>query len=173
MIGIAQNGSVMRVFSKKLDTPLGEIFVVSDEQHLLSLDFIDQRPMPAAQEEFSNPKTIPQEFLLWFHHLPWDHKMESGNVLWDEMVYKYYEGVDQVREMQRIWDQMEPFVDVERFNHVKTFLVIQEKEAVWWRDACVLYFQTFSKRPIPAGLEEPEDSLEYYMSINPRYVPGI
>jgi len=128
---------------------------------------------PPVQEEFSNPKTIPQEFLLWFHHLPWDHKMESGNVLWDEMVYKYYEGVDQVREMQRIWDQMEPFVDVERFNHVKTFLVIQEKEAVWWRDACVLYFQTFSKRPIPAGLEEPEHSLEYYMSLNPRYVPGI
>jgi O-6-methylguanine DNA methyltransferase len=67
MIGIAQNGSVMRVFSKKLDTPLGEIFVVSDEQHLLSLDFIDQRPMPAAQEEFSNPIfSIEKELKAYF-----------------------------------------------------------------------------------------------------------
>ena len=128
---------------------------------------------PPVQEKFSNLETIPQEFLLWFHHLPWDYKMASGNVLWDEMVYKYYEGVDKVREMQRIWDKMEPLVDAERFNHVKTFLVIQEKEAVWWRDACVLYFQTFSRRPIPAGLEKPEHSLEYYMGLNPRYVPGI
>src|SRR5690606_7558371 len=110
---------------------------------------------------------------LWFHHLPWDYRMASGNILWDGMVYKYYEGVDQVREMQRIWNQMEPFVDAERFEHVQTFLMIQEKEAVWWRDACVLYFQTFSKRPIPAGLEEPRHSLEYYMGLNPRYVPGI
>lgn len=128
---------------------------------------------PPIQEKFSNPKTIPQEFLLWFHHLPWDYRMASGNILWDEMVYTYYEGVDQVREMQRIWNQMEPFVDAERFEHVQTFLMIQEKEAVWWRDACVLYFQTFSKRPIPAGLEEPRHSLEYYMGLNPRYVPGI
>lgn len=128
---------------------------------------------PPVQKMFNDLETIPEEFLLWFHHVPWDYKMNSGNILWDELCYKYYEGVDMVRNMQKTWDKMEQFVDAPRFNHVKTFLAIQEKEAVWWRDACVLYFQTFSKRPIPAGLEKPEHSLEYYMELDPKYVPGI
>lgn len=128
---------------------------------------------PPVQQKFENVETCPEKFLLWFHHLPWDYKMKSGNTLWDELCYKYYEGVDQVREMRKTWDSMEKYVDAERFNHVKTFLGIQEKEAVWWRDACVLYFQTFSKRPIPAGLEKPEQTLEYYMKLDPKFVPGI
>lgn len=128
---------------------------------------------PPVQKMFNDLETIPEEFLLWFHHLPWDYKMKSGNTLWEELCYKYYEGVEMVRDMQKTWDQMEKYVDAPRFNHVKTFLVIQEKEAVWWRDACVLYFQTYSKRPIPEGLEKPKHSLEYYMQLEHRYVPGI
>lgn len=128
---------------------------------------------PPVEKQFADPATTPEKFLLWFHHLPWDYPMKSGNILWDEMVYKYYEGVEQVREMQGTWDKMEHLVDTERFKHVKTFLMIQEKEAVWWRDACVLYFQTFSGRAIPDGLEKPKHSLEYYKNLNPRYVPGI
>lgn len=128
---------------------------------------------PPVQKMFDNLETCPEEFLLWFHHLPWDYKMKSGNILWDELCFKYYEGVDMVRDMQKTWDKMEKFVDAERFGHVKTFLAIQEKEAVWWRDACVLYFQTFSKRPIPEGLEKPQHSLEYYMQLDPKFVPGI
>ncbi len=52
------------------------------------------------------------------------------------------------------------------------FLEIQEKEAVWWRNACVLYFQTFSKMPIPAGLEKPDKTLEYYESLKFPNAPG-
>lgn len=128
---------------------------------------------PPVEKQFADPATTPEKFLLWFHHLPWDYPMRSGNVLWDEMVYKYYKGVEQVRGMRSTWDKMEHLVDAERFKHVKTFLMIQEKEAVWWRDACVLYFQTFSGRAIPDGLEKPKHSLEYYKNLNPRYVPGI
>ncbi len=128
---------------------------------------------PPVRQMFNNPETCPEEFLLWFHHLPWDYEMKSGNILWDELCFKYYEGVEMVRDMQKTWDKMEKYVDAPRFNHVKTFLAIQEKEAVWWRDACVLYFQTFSKRPIPEGLEKPKHSLEYYMQLKHQYVPGI
>jgi alpha-glucuronidase len=52
-------------------------------------------------------------------------------------------------------------------------LTIQEKEAVLWRNSCLLYFQTFSHRPIPEGLEKPEHSLEYYMKLSFPYAPGI
>jgi len=55
----------------------------------------------------------------------------------------------------------------------RAFLKIQEQEARWWRDASVLYFQTFSKRPIPPEYEKPEHDLDYYMKIDKRYVPGI
>lgn len=128
---------------------------------------------PPVRDIFNDLEKIPEEFLLWFHHLPWDYKMKSGNTLWDELCYKYYEGVEMVRDMQKTWDSLEKYVDGPRFNHVKTFLAIQEKEAVWWRDACVLYFQTYSKRPIPEGLEKPKHSLEYYMQLEHQYVPGI
>ena len=128
---------------------------------------------PPVRDIFNDVDQIPEEFLLWFHHLPWDYKMKSGNTLWDELCYKYYEGVEMVRDMQKTWDALEKYVDAPRFDHIKTFLAIQEKEAVWWRDACVLYFQTYSKRPIPEGLEKPEHSLEYYMQLEHQYVPGI
>ena len=128
---------------------------------------------PPVQQKFESLRTCPDKYLLWFHHLPWDYKMDSGRTLWDELCYKYYGGVDKVREMQKTWDSIEGYVDQERFNHVKTFLKIQEKEAIWWRDACVLYFQTFSNRDIPKGLEKPDHDLEYYMSLDPKYVPGI
>jgi alpha-glucuronidase len=74
--------------------------------------------------------------------------------------------------MQQTWNAQAGQVDPERFEQVKTFLAIQAKEARWWRNACVLYFQTFAKQPIPAGLEPPDHTLEYYISLNPRFVPG-
>ena len=67
---------------------------------------------------------------------------------------------------------LEGRVDPERYEQVRAFLAIQEKEARWWRDACVLYFQTFSGRPIPEGYERPEHDLAYYEAITKRYVPG-
>ncbi len=81
--------------------------------------------------------------------------MKNGRSLWDNLCYAYQEGVDQVRYVQRIWDGLEQKVDAERFEDVQAKLKIQAKDAVWWRDACLLYFQTYSKMPIPPTLEQP------------------
>ena len=75
--------------------------------------------------------------------------------------------------MQATWKSLEGRLDAERYEQVRAFLAIQEKEARWWRDACVLYFQTFSGQPIPEGHERPEHDLAYYRAITKRYVPGI
>jgi alpha-glucuronidase len=99
--------------------------------------------------------------------------MESGRILWDELALRYQRGVDSVRQMQRTWDALEGSVDPDRFRHIKSYLEIQESDAEWWRDAVLLYFQTFSKRPVPAGVEKPEHTLEYYMQLDPKFVPGI
>ena len=125
---------------------------------------VNQYAKPLA-EILENLNTCPQKDLLWFHHLPWDYKMPSGKILWDELIAYYYKGVDEVRGMRKLWDSMEGKIDVERFNHVKQLLKVQEDEAIWWRDGCVLYFQTFSKRPIPSQYEHPQHTLEYYKRI--------
>ncbi|MGI8634080.1 MAG: hypothetical protein ACR2KZ_01625, partial [Segetibacter sp.] len=102
---------------------------------------------PELRKKYEDINTCPEEFLLWFHHISWKHKMKSGRTLWDEMCYKYYAGVDTVRLMQKEWNSLQKLADQQRFNQVKMLLAIQEKEAVWWRNSCLLYFQTFSKMP--------------------------
>ncbi|MBN1201992.1 MAG: alpha-glucuronidase [Anaerolineae bacterium] len=125
------------------------------------------------REQLSSRDTCPEELLLWVHHIPWQYTMKSGRTLWDELCFKYNSGVESVRHMQQTWDSLAEFVDVARFEHVKGLLEIQEKEARWWRDACLLYFQTFSKLPIPPEYEQPAESLKYYQALTHYYVPGI
>lgn len=128
---------------------------------------------PPVAKAYGSLKNCPEKYLLWFHHVPWDYKVNSGRTLWNELCYRYSGGIDSVHQMQQTWNNMESMVDAERFEHVKSFLTIQEKEARWWRDACLLYFQTFSKQPIPQDLEKPAHTLEYYMQLDPQFVPGI
>lgn len=117
------------------------------------------------REIFGSLERCPEKYLLWFHHVPWDYRMRSGRTLWEELVDHYYQGVETVRRWQSLWKSLRAFVDPERFEQIATLLRIQEKEAVWWRDACVLYFQTFSRRPIPAGYEQPAHTLDYYIEL--------
>ena len=63
-------------------------------------------------------------------------------------------------------------MDPETFNHVAALLDIQERDACWWRDACLLYFQQFSQQPIPAQYQQPAHTLEYYKSLKFPYAPG-
>ncbi|MCC9136685.1 alpha-glucuronidase family glycosyl hydrolase [Pontibacter silvestris] len=128
---------------------------------------------PPVQKQFRVIKKCPEKYLLWFHHVKWNRKMDSGRILWDELCHRYSGGVDSVRQMQQTWNTVQGLIDQERFDQVQSFLKIQEKEAKWWRDACLLYFQTFSKRPIPQDLEKPAESLDYYMQLDPQFVPGI
>jgi alpha-glucuronidase len=121
---------------------------------------------------YADPKKTPENLLLWFHHVPWDRKMASGRTLWDELVLHYARGVDEVGRMRRTWDAQRDRVDAERFAQVAAFLAIQEQEAQWWRDACIAYFQSISKRPLPAGVPAPAHPLEYYKSQKFPYAPG-
>jgi alpha-glucuronidase len=124
------------------------------------------------QEQFNDINKCPDEYLLWFHHAAWDHKMHSGRTLWNELCYKYYTGVDSVRSFIRQWNSLEKFIDQDRFTQVQQLLNIQLNDAIWWRNACLLYFQTFSRMPIPANYEQPDKSLGYYKSIRILFAPG-
>lgn len=125
------------------------------------------------RELWGDRTTCPETLLLWFHHVPWQHRMASGRTLWEELCVRYAAGVEAVRGMQRTWVELEPYVDAARFEHVRALLDVQEKEAIWWRDACVLYFQTFSKMPLPSGYETPAHDLDFYLRVKHFHVPGI
>lgn len=111
-------------------------------------------------KQYDKIDTCPEEYLLWFHHVPWSHRMKSGRSLWDELCHHYDNGVRQVRDFQKIWDAAEKYIDAERFHEVQSKLKIQARDAVWWKDACLLYFQEFSGMPIPYEIERPIHELK-------------
>ena len=120
---------------------------------------------PPVRDRYANRKTVPDSLLLFFHHVRWDEKLSTGRTLWDELATRYNAGVDSVGSMQKAWNSVESSIDEQRFHAVKDFLAIQEKEARWWRDAALTYFQTFSHRPIPKTFEQPAHPLAYYQQI--------
>lgn len=122
----------------------------------------------ALAKQYNNVATCPEKYLLWFHHVPWTHPMKSGRTLWEELCYRYDHGVQQVREFQKIWDKAENLIDAERFKDVQSRLKIQMRDAIWWKDACLLYFQEFSKQPIPADIERPVHELNDLKQIQLR-----
>ena len=120
---------------------------------------VDQYHEPLASM-YNSLETCPEELLLWFHHIPWDHRMSTGRSFWDEMCVRYDRGIKKVRGYQAVWEDMKPYVDKARWEAVKAKLAIQESDARWWRDACVQYFGEFSGMPVPDYVEQPERPLE-------------
>jgi alpha-glucuronidase len=120
-------------------------------------------------DRFASLDTCPEKLLLWFHHVPWDYRMRSGKTMWEELALHYQRGVHWTRLAQRRWNSLGRFIDPERHEEVKKKLAIQARDAVWWRDAVLSYFQTFSKRPLPAGVEKPQKTLDEYKATSLRW----
>lgn len=122
-------------------------------------DAVSQYPDSLAAV-FNSIDSCPDEFLLWFHHVPWKHEMKSGRTMWDELCLHYQRGVDAARGFRDTWKDMSPYVDAERHAAVAHRFDIQASDAVWWKDACLEYFRTFSHMKYPAGVEKPRFSLK-------------
>jgi len=127
---------------------------------------VSQYHEPLASQ-FNDLKTCPEIYLLWFHHLPWDYEVKNGRILWDELCYHYDEGLQQVREFQKVWDRLKPYVDEQRFTGVQSKLRRHCRDAQIWKDGCLLYFQQFSRRPIPFEIERPIYDLNELENMDP------
>jgi len=123
-------------------------------------------------DRFANLETVPHEYLLWFHRLPWDYQMRSGKTLWRELIAHYDHGVAEVEAMRASWSSLERFVDPGRFAKTTRLLDVQLREARWWRDACIAYFMRQSGQELPGGVRPPAESLEYYQSLQFPFAPG-
>lgn len=121
---------------------------------------------------WSNPETTPDTLLLWFHRLPWDYTMQSGQTLWEELINHYDRGVAHVEWLKQSWRSLEPQIDQSRHNQVSQFLDIQLQEAKWWRDASLAYWMSVNKLEMPVGTTPPQLSLEEYKAMSFPYAPG-
>ncbi len=111
------------------------------------------------QAQWNNPKNCDLNYLLWFHHIDWNQTLSNNKTLWEDLFFKYYNGVKKVEKMQSDWSKVKTNIDQQIFEDVNGRLARQRQEALNWRDACVLYFQTYSKMPIPSGYEKPSRTL--------------
>lgn len=123
---------------------------------------VGQYPEPL-RTLYNNIATCPENLLLWFHHAGWNHTMSNGLSLWDNLCYSYDRGVSQAQDFVATWKSIKPYIDEKRYKRQLTRFERQAKDAQWWRDACVLYFQTFSNRPLPPDSPKPMYSLEELM----------
>jgi alpha-glucuronidase len=117
------------------------------------------------RELFAKRASVPDDFLLFFHHVGWNETLRSGRTLWNELVDRYSAGVSTARTFAATWASLRGKIDDQRFNEVAADLKIQADEARWWRDASLDYFGSVSHLPIPAGYEPPLHRLEFYQAL--------
>jgi len=115
-------------------------------------DAVDQYHQPLS-DRWNDRATCPDQLLLWFHRRPWDDKMASGRTLWEELGYHYARGAQRAHGFEQEWRSLQGRIDTERYEAVAAKLRQQAQEAQAWALKCVTYFQRFSQRPLPAGLE--------------------
>lgn len=119
---------------------------------------------------YNNIGTCPENLLLWFHHVKWDHTMSNGLSLWDNLCYSYDRGVRQAHDFVTTWMAVKLYVKEDVYQRQLTRFQRQAKDAQWWRDACLLYFQTFANRPLPPDCPAPvhklDDLMKYHLDID-------
>ena len=113
-------------------------------------DAVGQYPEPY-RSMYDNIATCPEEYLLWFHHVPWTYKMKSGSTLWQELCMKYNMGVAMVEVYRDFWHiSAKQYMKghEQEWQHTDSLLYVQLENAKEWRNTCLKYFQTFSKMKI-------------------------
>lgn len=113
-------------------------------------DAVGQYPEPY-RSLYDNIETCPEEYLLWFHHVPWTYKMKSGSTLWQELCMKYNMGVAMVEVYRDFWHtSAKQYMKghEQEWQHTDSLLNVQVENAKEWRNTCLKYFQTFSKMKI-------------------------
>ena len=94
---------------------------------------------------YDDINTCPERYLLWFHHVPWSYRMKSGRTVYEEMQFHYNRGVEEVEDFVRIWQEVKPIIDEQRWQEVNTRMQHQLENAREWRKVCLDYFGSFSK----------------------------
>ena len=124
-----------------------------------------QYPEPYASQ-YASIETCPEEYLLWFHHVPWTYRMPDGSTMWETLCRHYETGCRRAEAMKETWRRCEPDIaDKELHADVLARLTTQARDARWWAEACMLYFQQFHGMPLPDFVARPKHTLEQLKQI--------
>ena len=125
-----------------------------------------QYPSPLA-ETLEDVNACPEKYLLWFHHLDWDHQLPSGETLWEALNRHYDQGVEGVADMRMTWNDLDGTMEPEIYNDIKDRLLTQHKDAIWWRDACLEYFgEKAGKKPTGLSMHSLEEMIPVELGID-------
>jgi alpha-glucuronidase len=112
--------------------------------------FISQYPEPLASR-YEDVYSCPDELLLFFHHVPYDHVLQNGRTVLQHIYDSHFEGYDEVVEMHARWkavaDRFEPAIR----ENISTRFEAQLKNAREWRDQVNTYFYRLSGVPDARG----------------------
>lgn len=110
--------------------------------------------------------TCPEKFLLWFHHVPWRYQISDGRTLWEALCEHYESGLKKAGEMADLWITSREYIDPYIYADVADRLKLQERDAKWWHDACLLYFKEFSGMDFPESVTPIDHTLDEFEAVN-------
>lgn len=121
-------------------------------------------PLSATLEDVD---ACPEKYLLWYHHLGWDHKLPSGETVWEALNRHYDDGVDGVADMRETWGNLEGSVEPEIYTDIEGRLLTQHKDAIWWRDACLEYFgDKAGRKPVKLSMHTLDEMMAIELGID-------
>jgi len=117
-------------------------------------------------DQYNDLKTCPERYWLWFHRIGWKDKLPTGDTFWEHLCGEFESGAKIAATYPGIWESVKTYVDNERYELVLGRLKLQAREAVWWKDACILFYQSVNGLPLPKGITPPIYDLAKLKRIN-------
>lgn len=127
---------------------------------------------PSIAAQWADPATIDEKYLLWFHRVRWDHRIKGGDTLWERLAAEYAWAEIGLRGRIQSWAGLRPHIDAERHAAIAADMARELKDARWWRDASMAYWQSVNSLPLPAGARPIPESLEAYRARTFPEAPG-
>jgi alpha-glucuronidase len=128
----------------------------------VSSGYLDQYP-PEVQELYRDPKTCPDELLLFFHRVPWNHVLHSGKTVIEHIYDSRFEGIQEVEKMREDWKSLEGRMPEGKYEEILKKFDEQVEHAKFWRDALAAYFLDVS------GIQDTE---RQWLGIRRIHPPG-
>lgn len=99
---------------------------------------------PAVARIYESLATVPDELLLFLHHVPYTYKLHSGKTVIQHLYDAHYAGSQAVDGYARDWETLKGRVDERRYQEILKQLRYQAGQAQVWRDAVNNWFHRAS-----------------------------
>ena len=100
---------------------------------------------------YNDPEKCPDELVLFFHHLPYTHKLHSGKTVIQHIYDTHFEGYEEAQKLSEKWNSLKGKVDEEIFENVSERFSRQLANAREWCDQVNSYFYRKSGIPDEKG----------------------